>query len=176
MVLQIPRKPMILRFRPESCGDSLVTEIFADDLARSLWLMIRFGHIVGSDFATFCLSFASSNRCRLPEDAKGLYDEILLWESGRKFFRESSFQNSEAFMARLLRAMKGIEPVKYKIILPNTPEERRYRFTLRKQGFHEGLLGRDPSSYHSSYRHGFYRGARLNRRIRQAPEPIIRYG
>ena len=174
MTKSLPKEPVILKFRPEMCDNLAIVAVFADNLARQVWLMIAPGHLMGPDFVSFCMAFANRVRKKRPSNEMELYRELQLWDQGREFFNKL-FEEVEIFLSRFLDALNGGRPIRYKVILPDTSEDRRYKRTLRRRGLHDGILGKDPSSYNHSYRRGFMRGARINRQIRETPKPVIRY-
>ena len=53
---RIPRK-VILTFDPKEAGGE-IKKIFRDDLARTLWLAVKSGHVVSQYFNSMCTEYA----------------------------------------------------------------------------------------------------------------------
>jgi hypothetical protein len=67
----IVKQPVVkLGFDPEHNQE--LQAVFADDIARTLWLLWRPGHLVGQDFGELCLSVAWKIRCNEPKTVADL--------------------------------------------------------------------------------------------------------
>ena len=65
--------PLKLTFDPKEL-DTLVKNVYEDDIARTLWLAIKPKHLCGPDFPQHCLNTAAYIREQgTPDSAEGLH-------------------------------------------------------------------------------------------------------
>lgn len=99
---QLVKQPCVtLLFDPYKNEDLKV--LFEDDIARTLWLLWRPGHIVGDDFTDLCMSvarrirenqpktvdkfrgcFPTSHHYWMPNDVQGFCETALPWFTGER--------------------------------------------------------------------------------------------
>jgi len=169
---ELPKEPINIGFNPEREGsmDMGVLMVFRDDIARTLWLMIKPQHLTDQHFPEFCMKTADVIRRREPRSARELFSILC----GQPYFN-CSFEEAEVFLERIHLAVTGKKPIRYRVVLPGSAEERKLHRIRRKRGYWHGILGKPPESLDPHYRDGFHRGAKLNRKIREAPKPEISY-
>ena len=104
-----------LPFDP-SDGDAEIRKIFDDDLARTLWLGIRQGHIVEKNFKKAILAYTEVIRPIKDQEsfgAKELFD-ILSGSHKRSRFRVIG-ESEKTFVEELLPFIKGGKAIKFEI-------------------------------------------------------------
>lgn len=104
-----------LPFDPKNSDDE-IRKIFNDDLARTLWLGIRQGHIAEKNFKKAILACAEVIRPIKDQesfDAKELFD-ILSGSHKRSRFRVIG-ESEKLFAEELLPFIKGEKTIKFEI-------------------------------------------------------------
>ena len=178
MEMELPREPLILNFNPEhSEVDTGVLMVFRDEVAKSLWLLIKAGHLTNQHFPEWCIYTAMRIRATNPRTPQDLF---LLFRGtnfafGGGFFL-GTWEDNGKFLTRILQAVTGERPVKYKVILPSSPENIKRQRALHRLGRWHGLLGQKRTRHGKSYEGGFFAGTMLRRRIREFSELNIRLG
>ncbi len=123
--IEVPAEPIVLRFDPAVSDYPRIKEVFSNPVARTLWLMLKPGHLTDKRFEAYCLdraraiSFKEANRI----DARQLY-ELIREKSTHKVgarFLSDSFEECEAWLARTLRAVSGVGPIRFEISIPGVP-------------------------------------------------------
>ncbi len=162
----VPKEPIILAFYPERGADMEVRTVFGDEVARSVWLMVRPGCLIGDDFSGFCTRAAARIRKSPPKDPQDLYVLLRLVSMDAQAYFPGSYEEHEAFMTRLFEAVTGARPIRYKTIELGSPEHAKWKRLQRKRGFWKGVLGELPAGAHSpSFRNGYHKGVQLRNRI-----------
>jgi len=104
-----------LPFDPKD-GDKEIKKIFEDDLARTLWLGIRQGHIVQSNFKKAILAYAKVIRPIKDQESFGAKElfSILSGSHKRSQFRVIG-ESEKLFVEELLPFIKGEKTIKFEI-------------------------------------------------------------
>ena len=111
---------LILKFDPSKSDDPMIQQVFADDLARTLWLGIKQGHLASQYFNKECLwaakqiREAQDNFPLLPLTAEGLFD-ILSNRATVYPGLIGSGEREKAFAAELLPYVLGESQLTYRI-------------------------------------------------------------
>ena len=145
----VPRQPIVLAFNPLTAEDKEVGKVFRDRIAYQLWLAIKSGHIVHGNFNKWCLAKANEiakERPSTPEQlvkllrARSLdqpHDAVLSWGT--------SDEDYNSLMIRILAGVNGLTPMQYRVIIPNTPEEKEYHAQEHRRGYDDCTKHRECS-------------------------------
>ncbi len=114
-----------LRFDPRD-GSTEIQEIFADDLARTLWLGIKQGHVTTNNFNEDCLCYAEFIRRNLEKEGQEwLTAEKLCWilSAGYAPPGKGIIGGSETdFAAEFLPFVLGEKIIRFEVLPPKVSE------------------------------------------------------
>jgi len=110
---RVPDEPVILDFDPEtSRSHGKIKQVFQDEVARALWLMIGKSHLVGPGFEAWCLHTASRIRGVNLRDPESLF--LLIHGTnhvmGHPFFL-GNWEDNKALMTRIWKAIRSVNPL-----------------------------------------------------------------
>ena len=117
--VRVPKEPVELKFDPMG-SDEKTRAVFEDDIARTLYLMIRPHHVVDISFTDWCLNRAKEIGDYL-KSAKGQIDQERIHDIIRpKFYNPTEmvflsrdWQESTPWLERFIEAISGLKPIKY---------------------------------------------------------------
>jgi hypothetical protein len=117
--LSVPLEPRRLGFKPE---ETFLREVFQDDIARSIWLLVAAQHLTGEDLADWSLMLARSIRSREPKTPEKLFvliNELNSMIGGRDgSYVKGDYVHVKLFVERLFDAVIGKNPVTYTVEVP----------------------------------------------------------
>jgi hypothetical protein len=117
---EVPKEPILLGFEPGDVnGDMGVIMVFRDKIAKSIYLMIKPGHLTNQYFPEYCMKTAELIRSEKPKNPQSLFNLMKLHHEGRAFFR-APFEETQTFMERLFEAVTGKRPIVYKVELSSS--------------------------------------------------------
>jgi len=118
MITQVPSEPIKIGFDPEQAEEKKVRQVFADDLARSLWMMIKsVCLIVDKNFERWCLIKASEIRNAPPKSLEELHGFIRRkppYSPKASLYLSEKWRDSEEWLSRLMQAING-SPIQFEI-------------------------------------------------------------
>ena len=121
METQVPQEPIKLGFDPKESGhDEVFYAVFRDNLALSLWLLIKAVHrIADTKFEEWCLNTARAIREQSPSGPEELYRIIRSRPTHQPQganYLSANWEESREWLERLLGVFKGtMEPVQYEL-------------------------------------------------------------
>lgn len=117
MATGVPQEPIKLRFDPNKARET-VQRVFADPIARTLWLMVKITHRVDQTFDDWCLTTADKIR---KSPAKSLKELHGLIRPERPFRAESprflsdDWEESRDWLERVLAAIEESSPIRFEV-------------------------------------------------------------
>ena len=110
METKVLKEPVIMSFDPNESDDVKLKEVFGDDLTRSLWLMIRPGHMVDQYFNDWCLEIALVIKNKKPNNLEDLHKII---RSGG--YLSDNWEESKEWLERLMEVINGSNPFNFAV-------------------------------------------------------------
>lgn len=114
--LSVPREPRRLGFDPSTM---FLNQVFQDDIARSIWLLVSAQHLVGEDLADWSLYLARMIRKHKPASVRDLFKLIeetnSILSRGIPGYITGTYEEVWMFVERLLGAVHGSRPVQFTI-------------------------------------------------------------
>jgi hypothetical protein len=116
----VPKEPICLNFNPKY-ADPGTESVFEDDVARTLYLMIRPQHLVDITFTMWCLARACEIRAYLG-NKKGCQIEIeelhaiirpRVYGPMDMLVLSQDWRESIPWLERFIEAVSGLRPVEY---------------------------------------------------------------
>ena len=117
---EVPIEPLRLGFDPQKAADLPFQQVFGDEIAKSLWLMIKPGHIVDATFESWCLltaSFIRTQTLATPEELHRLIRPAPPYLPTDNRFLSENWEDSREWLERLLKAIDGSEPIRYEVVV-----------------------------------------------------------
>jgi hypothetical protein len=119
---------VVLAFDPKKSESKELREVFSDDLARTLWLAVKSGHLTDSNFNRNCLTYAKIIR-DLKKKEPMTADLLFRILSG---FAKGPGQNiigsaEASFAAKLLPFINGEKTISFTVNLKRQSEEMAFQ-------------------------------------------------
>lgn len=112
------REPIKIGFDPKKASP-LVQQVFGDDIAKALWLMVKSTHLVTTGFEEWCLETARTIRIKSPQSPEELHGLIYHrppFLPNRQPFLSGKWEDSKEWLERLAKAISGESPVEYVVV------------------------------------------------------------
>lgn len=121
-------EPLVLTFDPQKSKDKDIRRVYRNKIAWTLWLAIKPSHLTDGRFPDFCLRAAQRIKLVKPGTLSELHHVIKeVQHPIAAGYLAGDLEKNTLILQRIFDAVFKNKPIKYRIILPGSKEERAYR-------------------------------------------------